>query len=132
MSFLLIIFISISEDSYRMDDIEYRLWYDEDFEDKIEDLKKVSDIKKVIINAFKYFNDNSVKVYVSTRKNKKFMIKTPEGKWSHFGDIRYEDFTKSNNKEKRDAYINRASNIRGNWSSNKYSPNNMALAILWQ
>lgn len=113
-----------------MDDIEYRLWYDEDFEDKIEDLKKVSNIKKVIINAIKYFNDTSIKVYLSTRKNKKFMIKNPDGKWVHFGDLRYEDYTKHENKERREDYLNRAFNIKGNWSSNKYSPNNMSMHIL--
>ena len=33
--------------------------------------------------------------------------------------------------KKRKAYRARASRARGNWKSNKYSPNNLAINILW-
>ena len=32
---------------------------------------------------------------------------------------------------KRSAYLARARNIRGKWSDDKYSPNAMAIAVLW-
>jgi len=33
---------------------------------------------------------------------------------------------------RREAYLNRANNIRGNWYQDKYSPNNLAIHLLWQ
>ena len=115
-----------------MKDIQYRLYYDEDYEDKIEELKKVSNIKKVIINAINYFNDDNIKLYISTKKNKKFMIKNPEGKWISFGQMNppMEDYTKHQDKDRRDAYLARATKIKGNWSSNKYSPNRLSISLL--
>ena len=32
---------------------------------------------------------------------------------------------------RRNAYLKRATNIKGNWKDNKYSPNNLAINILW-
>jgi hypothetical protein len=68
---------------------------------------------------------------LSTRQNKKYMVLAPNGKMVHFGDLRYEDFTKHMNLQRRLSYINRATNIKGNWSTNKFSPNNLAINILW-
>ena len=43
--------------------------------------------------------------YVSTRKNKKFMILTDDHKWIHFGDVNYEHFTNGHlNDKRRDLY----------------------------
>lgn len=99
--------------------------------DKYEQLLKVSDPKKVIINAIKYFDDPNIKLYLSSNKNKKYMIYDNNMKKVHFGDIRYFDFTKHNDNNRREAYLNRAYNIRGNWKDNKYSPNLLSIAILW-
>lgn len=49
----------------------------------------------------------------------------------HFGDIRYSDFTKHNNLERREAYLRRATNLNGHWRDNKYSPNNLSIHLLW-
>ena len=38
---------------------------------------------------------------------------------------------KRDDPERRKAYRNRAENIKGNWKNNKYSPNNLAINILW-
>jgi len=43
----------------------------------------------------------------------------------------YEDFTKHKDEERRQQYLSRATNIKGNWKKNKYSPNNLAINILW-
>jgi hypothetical protein len=42
--------------------------------DKYEELIKVSNPKKVIENAIKYFNDPNIEIYLSPSKNKKYMI----------------------------------------------------------
>ena len=53
------------------------------------------------------------------------------GKMVHFGQLGYEDFTKHKDKERRQRYLKRATNMRGNWKDNPYSPNNLSINILW-
>ena len=82
-------------------------------------------------NAYKYLG-NTGKLYKSTRANKKFAVKDPTtNKLVHFGDSRFSDYTKTRDKVKRENYLKRASNIKGNWKGNKYSPNNLSIHILW-
>ena len=101
--------------------------------DKYEQLLKISNPKKVIENAINYFNDPNVKVYLSNSKYKKYMIVNKDNMHKvNFGDLRYSDYTKHNDPKRREAYLNRAFNIRGKWMDNKYSPNNLAIALLWQ
>ena len=70
----------------------YRLYYDEDYQDKLNQLLEVSNPREVIIKAIEYFKDPNIKVHLSTKKNKKYMIINPNnGKMVHFGDINYED-----------------------------------------
>ena len=49
-----------------------------------------SNISQVQENANKY---NIGKVFFSTRKNKKYMIKNPDGIMIHFGGKGYADYT---------------------------------------
>jgi hypothetical protein len=112
------------------------LWFDEDddenYKDKLEQLKKVSNPKEVIKNAQQYFNDPDIKVYLSKRKDKKYAIYDPNTKkLVHFGNVNYEDYTKHKNEERRLNYLNRASHIKGAWKENIYSPNNLSLHLLW-
>ena len=100
--------------------------------DKYEQLLKVSDPQKVFENAVKYFDDPNIELYLSTLKNKKYMIINKDNmKKIHFVHIDYHDFTKHNDLKRREAYLNRAYNIRGKWMENKYSPNNLSIALLW-
>jgi hypothetical protein len=46
--------------------------------------------------------------------------------------MRYEDFTKHKDENRRRNYLKRASNIKGNWKDNPYSKNNLAIHLLWQ
>jgi hypothetical protein len=78
----------------------------------------------------KYIGENTP-LFLSTRKDKKYMVLDPDGKMVHFGNINYEDFLKHADLQRRSSYISRATNIRGNWKRNKYSPNNLAINILW-
>ena len=46
-----------------------------DDNDKLKELMKISNPAKVLKNAIKYFNNPNVKIYVSSKKDKKYMIK---------------------------------------------------------
>ena len=74
----------------------------------------------------------------SSKSEKKLMLKTPDGKVVHFGATGLGDYLlyslsegQEHAAQKRHSYLARASNIRGNWKANKYSPNNLAIHILW-
>ena len=82
-------------------------------------------------NAYKYLG-NDAKIYFSNRKGKKYKIFNPNtNKFVHFGDSRYADFTKHKDEERRQRYLDRATKIKGNWKKDKYSPNNLAINLLW-
>jgi hypothetical protein len=92
----------------------------------------MSDYKKVYANWLKYRGDDDAEIYLSERKDKKFCVVAPDGKTVHFGQKGYDDFTKHQNQQRRENYLNRATNIKGNWRKNKYSANNLAINLLWQ
>lgn len=73
----------------------------------------------------------TVKLEPSTRKNKKWMVRAPSGKYIHFGDSRYEDFTQHQDPERRRLYLARSGKIQGNWKNDKYSSNQLSRNILW-
>jgi hypothetical protein len=97
----------------------------------MKDLKKYSNINQVKKNWETYKNKNvEGEIKPSTRKDKKYMI-TVDGKTVHFGG-NYEDFTKHKDKDRQARYLKRATNIKGDWKQNKYSPNNLAINLLWK
>ena len=85
---------------------------------------------EVVKKAKKYLGE-TVKIGLSTRKDKKYMVQKLNGVWVHFGQKGYEDFTKHGDNTRRESYLRRTSNIKGNWKDNKYSPNNLSRNILW-
>jgi hypothetical protein len=98
---------------------------------KYNQLLTVSNPRIVQNNLNKYLG-NTTDLYVSNRNNKKYMIKNPKNnKWVHFGDIRYEDFTRHLNTIRRNAYLRRATAINGDWENDVYSPNNLSIFTLW-
>lgn len=99
---------------------------------KYKQLILVSNPTKVIKNANSYLGKNNYEIFVSDRNDKKYMIiNNANGKKVHFGNINYQDFSKSNDETHRNSYLARAMKIKGNWQSNKYSPNNLAIHLLW-
>ena len=87
--------------------------------------------KYVLQNAKDYLG-GGVNIQTSTRKFKKYMVKKTDGKWSHFGDNRYEDYTQHRDDKRKENYLARAEKIKGNWKNDIYSPNNLSIHILWQ
>ena len=95
-------------------------------------LMMVSNPEIVKRNLKKYFKKDVPELFLSTRKNKKYMILDPStNKFVHFGALNYEDMTVHLDKERQKNYIARATNIKGNWKANKFSPNNLSLYLLW-
>jgi DNA adenine methylase len=80
---------------------------------------------------------DSSKLEMASDGTHKLTYTTPEGKAVPFGRVSYNDFiiytlTKNKDADKhRDAYRARATNIKGDWEKDKYSPNNLAINILW-
>jgi len=99
---------------------------------KYSELLKYSNPEKVSRNLHKYLG-NTVKLYMSTRKSKKYMIQDTQGRWVHFGGFNppMEDFTKHGDQERRRRYLQRATNIRGDWEDNPYSSNMLSIRLLW-
>jgi hypothetical protein len=94
-------------------------------------LHKVSNPEKAQANAEKYLGKKTI-LFPSYKKDKKYMVINPSNlKWTHFGDVKYEDFLKHNDENRRQRYRARAEKIKGNWENDKYSANNLALEILW-
>ena len=92
------------------------------------ELNKYSDFNTVNANAKRLYNKE---VFLSTRKNKKYMIMNDDKKWIHFGQLGYEDFTKHRDKQRRELYLKRASKLKGDWKTNIYSPNLLSIVLLW-
>jgi hypothetical protein len=70
-------------------------------------------------------------IYKSDKWPKKYYVIRPDGKRVYFGDIRYEDYTAHRDDARRDRYLSRALNTRGAWKDNVYSPNYLAIVLLW-
>ena len=98
---------------------------------KYNKLITVSNPSKVIQNANNYLGKGKYELFISDNKDKKYMIITPDNKKVHFGSIAYEDYTKHNDDIRRKSYLARASNIKGDWKNNKYSPNLLSQNLLW-
>ena len=102
-------------------------------EDKYIELLKYSNPDKVLKNAKKIYGKD-IKLSISTRKNKKYMIYDDRNnKWIHFGSFNppMEDYTYHNDQKRQLNYLSRATKIKGNWKSNPYSPNNLSIKLLW-
>jgi hypothetical protein len=97
---------------------------------KAQEILKYSDPKEVYRRAAKYMGKRAT-ISLSTRRDKKYMITTPNGRIVHFGQMGYQDFTRHGNKTRRKNYLTRSLNIKGDWAKNKYSANNLSRKLLW-
>ena len=84
----------------------------------------LSNINKVQKNATQLGFGN---IIPSSRKNKKYMTNV-NGKWVHFGDSRYEDFTGHGDLKRRELFRKR----NAKWATaSKGSPGYLSYHILW-
>ena len=95
----------------------------------VTNINEVSTPSKVRANFRKYKGNDDVKLELSEKKDKKYKV-IVDGKTVHFGST-MEDYTKHKDESRRKSYIARAKGIKGDWKSNKYSPNNLAINSLW-
>jgi hypothetical protein len=94
-------------------------------------LDQYSNMAEAQRKAIKYLGKGT-ELKTSDRKDKKYMLLDPSTqKMVYFGQMGYEDFTKHKDPERRKRYLDRATKIKGDWIKNKYSPNNLAINILW-
>jgi hypothetical protein len=100
------------------------------FQPKTKQIRFFSDPQQAQARAEEYLGKN-IKLHLSTKKNKKYMIQDPTGKWVHFGQFGMYDFTKHKDEARRQRYLKRATHIKGKWKKNPYSPNNLSIHVLW-
>jgi DNA adenine methylase len=92
---------------------------------------------KAVSKAAKKNGYDPSKLEMSDDGDHKLIYTTPEGNEVPFGKVDYNDFiiytlSKNTNADRyRKAYLARATQIKGDWKSDKYSPNNLAINILW-
>lgn len=97
----------------------------------MEQLERVSNPRMVQRNLNRYIGQPT-DLYISTRKNKKYMIYDPNtNKPVHFGSLLHEDYTKHRDEKRRNNYLARATAIKGNWKDNPFSPNLLSINLLW-
>ena len=94
------------------------------------EIRKYSNPPEVYRRASRYLG-KTVKIGLSSRNDKKYMVISPDGHKVHFGQMGYEDYTKHANKTRRKNYLTRSGKIKGDWAKNKYSANNLARKLLW-
>ena len=93
----------------------------------MEKLCEVSNPKLVLKQLKKYYGDD-VDLYLSSSKNKKYMVFNEDGKKVHFGSLLYEDYTKHKDKKRRDSFRNR----NRKWKdADKYTPAHLSYYLLW-
>ena len=98
---------------------------------KVKELFKWSDPKEAQRKAYEYLGKDA-DLYVSEKKDKKYDIyDVNNNKWVSFGQMGFQDHTRHGDEMRRNRYLNRATNMRGDWKDNPYSPNNLSIHILW-
>lgn len=74
---------------------------------------------------------DTARIFPPTREGKKLSYLTPDGRRVNFGNVAYESYDAHMDQQRRTRYLRRARSIRGNWQTDRYSPNNLAIRTLW-
>ena len=95
---------------------------------QLKDLVKISSPKEVYKKFLKLGYDKYTDIYVSTRKDKKYMVIHPiTNKKNHFGST-MEDYTKHKDNTRRKSFSTR----NAKWNKlDKFTPANLSYNILW-
>ena len=95
----------------------------------VSDINKVSNPTTVRARFAKYKGSDNAKLELSEKPDKKYKV-IYNNRTIHFGS-RLEDFTKHGDEARRRSYLARSGGIKGDWKSDKYSPNNLSRNLLW-
>ena len=80
----------------------------------------------IVFNKYRELYDDN-KIAISTRKDKKYMV-YHNGKWIHFGQFGYEDFSKHGSEHRRQLFRKR----NHKWVlRDKYTPAYLSYILLW-
>jgi len=93
----------------------------------MEKICEVSNPEIVLKQLKKYYGDD-VDLYLSSSKNKKYMVFNEEGRKVHFGSILYQDYTKHKDKQRRDNFRNRNKRWK---DADKFTPAHLSYYLLW-
>lgn len=97
----------------------------------LSELEPYTNFTEAQSKAYDYLGEDAV-LFTSPKKDKKYRIYNPIKEiWVDFGQMGYEDFTKHQDEDRQQRYLKRATNIKGKWREDKYSPNNLSIHILW-
>ena len=102
---------------------------------KLSELVKVSDPAEVKRRFEKYRGSAKATIEPSPRADKKYLVRVAaadgqRGRAVHIGST-MEDYTKHADEARRKSYLARATAIRGDWKTDKWSANNLAIHLLW-
>ncbi len=97
-------------------------------DNKLIKLKEYSDPQKVIQNIKTYLG-NDIKLFISSHKDKKYMIQHPQtNKFIHFGAMNMTDFTRHQDKKRQENFKKR----NAKWSQqDQYTPGWLSYHLLW-
>jgi hypothetical protein len=86
-----------------------------------------TDYYNSILNSLqRYYGD--IDLYESTRKDKKFMVQRPDGRWIHFGATGYEDWHSHKDPIRRERFKKR----NAKWANaEKWTPAHLSYYVLW-
>lgn len=88
----------------------------------------MNDYYKSVLNSLHKHYGKDVKLYESTRKDKKFMVQSPAGKWIHFGQKGFQDFHEHKDVKRLDNF--RIRNKK--WANSpKWTPSHLSYYVLW-
>ena len=81
-----------------------------------------------VLNSLHKFYGEDVDLYFSSKKDKKFMVQDPNGKWIHFGQKGFQDWHSHKDPIRRERFRNR----NKKWAnSEKWTPAHLAYYVLW-
>lgn len=85
-------------------------------------------VPSVVYRKAREMFGNDVEIKESTRKDKKYMLKSPAGRWIHFGQMGYEDYSKHKNLMRREAFRLRNKKWK---DADTYTPAYLSYWLLW-
>ena len=94
---------------------------------RIPKVVNLNNVKQMAVNE----GYDPSRILPPTQKGKKLSYLTPDNKRINFGNSEYESYDKHKDDERKQRYLKRATNIKGDWKKDKYSANRLARAVLW-